>query len=144
MENRIEKKISMRKKERKIFLYILAFNIRVRTSQAFNCQNVIKSNKTFDLMDVLIFFRKRIFYQTQGNMTGEKYGSVWIINHCYLLSKINLSNENEMIKSTFWRRLRPMYCSGNFSKRSKNDHRSYLKQEVKAKKNLKLNEKSVI
>ena len=76
-------------------------------------------------------------------MIGEISGSVWIINHCYPLSKTNLFNENEMNRSTFWIKLRPMFCNGNFSKGSKIDHCSYLKQEVKAKV-LKLNEGSII
>ena len=35
-------------------------------------------------------------------MTEEKYGSVWTIDHCYPLSKTNLSKETDMFKSSPW------------------------------------------
>ena len=73
-------------------------------------------------------------------MIEEIYGSVRTIDHCYPLSKINLSNENETKKSTYWINLRPMYCSENSSKGSRIDPRLYLMQEVKAKYFLKLND----
>ena len=41
-------------------------------------------------------------------MTEKNYASVWTIDHCYPLSKTNLSNEIEMSKSTYWIKLRPM------------------------------------
>ena len=44
-------------------------------------------------------------------MTEENYGSVWTLDHCYPLSKTNLSDKNEMIKSTHWINIRPMYCT---------------------------------
>ena len=65
-------------------------------------------------------------------MTEENCGSVWTIDHCYPLSKTNLSNQNEMSKSTYWIILRPMYISKNISKGSEIDHRLYLMQEIKA------------
>ena len=49
-------------------------------------------------------------------MTEENYGSVWTIDLCYLLSKTNLSNENEMSRSTYWIKSRPMYFSEISSK----------------------------
>ena len=66
-------------------------------------------------------------------MTEEDFGSVWTIDHCYLLSKTNLSKENQMKKSTYSINLRPMYCSENSSRGSKIDHLLYLIQENKAK-----------
>ena len=59
---------------------------------------------------------------------------------CYPLSKTNLSNENDMYKSTNWINLRPMYVKDNIIKCDKIDYRIYLLQEVKARYFLKLNE----
>ena len=72
-------------------------------------------------------------------MTEENYGSVWTIDHCYPLSKTDLSNETDKIKTTCWINLRPMYSNKKISKGSKIDNRISLMQEVKAKKNLKPN-----
>ena len=48
----------------------------------------------------LFIFSKMDFYHMHGNMTEENYGSVWTFDHCYPSSKTNLSDKNEMIKST--------------------------------------------
>ena len=53
--------------------------------------------------------KKWILYQLYGNMTEETYGSVWTIDHCSPLSKTNLSDETDKIKTTSWINLRPMY-----------------------------------
>ena len=122
----------------------LAHNIRVRTRQAFTSQNVQKWNKAFDLIRCSqSFLRKWIIYQLHGNMTEESYGLVWIIDHCYPLSKTNLSNENVLYKSTNWINLKPMYLKVNNIKGSKIDHHLYLLQEVKAKVFLKLKEEGL-
>ena len=72
-------------------------------------------------------------------MTEENYGSVWTLDHCYPLSKTNLSDKNEMNKSTYWINIRPMYCSENISKGDKINPYLYILQEIKAKYFLKLN-----
>ena len=72
-------------------------------------------------------------------MTEENYGKIWCLDHCYPLSKTNLSDKNEMNKSTDSIKLRPMYCSENISKGHKIDHRLYLMQEMKAYQFIKLN-----
>ena len=60
--------------------------IRLRTRQAFKPQNVEKLNKTFGLMGCSqSFLRKWILYHFHDNITEEKYGSVWTIDHCYPL-----------------------------------------------------------
>ena len=115
--------------------------MRSRTNEAFKSQNVEKLNKTFDWVGCSRpFFRKWILHQLYGNKTEEKYGSVWNIDRCFPLSKTNLSDKNEINKSTFWIKLRSMYCSENISKGDEIDHRLYLMQEVKAKYFLKLND----
>ena len=73
-------------------------------------------------------------------MSQEIYGKIWCLDHCFPLSKTNLSNQKEVKKTYYWTNLRPMYCSENRSKGDKNDHRLYLMQEVKAKYFLKLND----
>ena len=72
-------------------------------------------------------------------MTEENYCKIWCLYHCFPLSKTDLSNVNEMKKSTYWINLRPMYLSENIMKGDKIDHRLYLMQEVKAKYFMKLN-----
>ena len=72
-------------------------------------------------------------------MTLENYGKIWCLDHCYPLSKTNLSNQNDMYKSTNWVNLRPMYIKDNIIKGDKIDHHLYLLQEVKANYFLTLN-----
>ena len=74
-------------------------------------------------------------------MTLENYGKIWCIDHCYPLSKTNLSNENDIYKSTNWINLRPMYIKDNIIKGDKIDYYLCLLQEVKAKSFTKLNGK---
>ena len=108
-------------------------NLRSRTSTAFKSQNVRKTNKTFDLLGCShSFFQRWIIHQLSGEMTLDYYGSVWVIDHCYPLSKTNLSNNVDMIKATNWINLKSMYSSENISKVSKIDLRLYLMQEIKA------------
>ena len=59
-------------------------------------------------------------------MTEENYGSVSTIDHCYSLSKTNLSNETDMFKSSHWINFRPMFCKKNSSKGSKIDNYLYF------------------
>ena len=139
-QNRTKINLYEKKKRETDFVYKLANNIRVRTGQSFKSQNVRKTNKTFDLLGCShSFFRKWILYQLYGDMTEENYGEIWCLDHCYPLSKTNLSDKKEMNKTTYWINLRPMYCSENISKGGKIDHRLYLLQEVKAFYFMKLN-----
>ena len=139
-ENRSKINSYEQNKRNNDFNFKLSHNIRVRTRQAFISQNIKKLNKTFDLLGCSqSFLRKWILYQLHANMTEENYGSVWTIDHCYPLSKTNLSNEIDIFKSSHWINLRPMYIKDNISKGSKIDNRLYLMQEVKAKYFLKLN-----
>ena len=81
-----------------------------------------------------------VFYQLHGNMNEKNSGSVWTIDHCYPLSKTNLSNETDMFKSSHWISLRPTFYNKISSKGSKIDNQLYLLQEVKSKYFLKLND----
>ena len=95
-------------------------------------------------MDVLILFlRKWIIHQLYGEMTLENYGKIWCLDHCRPLSKTNLSNENDMYKSTNWINLRPMYIGENNIKGDKVEYYICLLQEVKAKYFLKINEEGL-
>ena len=76
-------------------------------------------------------------------MTLDKYSFVWTIDHCYPLSKTNLSIETDMTKATNRINLRPMYSSENIAKGDKIDHRLYLLQRIKLKYFLKLNEEGL-
>ena len=74
-------------------------------------------------------------------MTLQNYGKIWSLDHCYPLSKVNLSNRNDMYKFTNWNNLRPMYIRDNIVKGDKVDHRLYVMHEIKAYQFIKLNEK---
>ena len=73
-------------------------------------------------------------------MTLENYDKIWCSDHCYPLSKTNLSEETDLYKSTNWINLRPMYIKDNIVKSDKVDMRLYLLQEIKAHQFIKLNE----
>ena len=84
------------------------------------------------------FSRKWIVHQLYGEITLENYGKIWCLDHCYPLSKTNLSNENDMYKSRNWINSRHMYVKDNIIKDDKIDHRLYLLQQIKAKYFMKL------
>ena len=136
-ENRSKINAYERQKRRNESNFNLFCNIRHRTKYAFRSQNIKKIN---DLLGCSNYFcRKWIIHQLYGDMTLENYGKVWCLDHCYPLSKIIISNENELIKYTNWINLRPMYIKDNISKGSKIDHRLYLLQQIRAKYFTKLN-----
>ena len=72
-------------------------NIRQRTNYDFKSQNIEKINNLIGCSNY--FFRKWIIYQLYGDMTLENYGKVWCLDHCYPLSNISLSNENDLINT---------------------------------------------
>ena len=112
-------------------------NIRQRTKYAFKSQTIGKINDLIGCSNY--FFRRWIIHQLYGDMTIENYGKIWCLDHSYPLSKISLSNENELLKYTNWLNIRPMYIRDNIIKSDKIDYHLYLLQEVKAKYFLKLN-----
>ena len=118
--------------------------MRSRTNKAFKSQNFEKINKTFDSVGCSqSFFKRWILRKLYADMTEKNYGSLRTLDHCYPLSKTNMSDKNEMNKSTFWINIRPMYCSENSSKGDKIDHRLYLGQEIEAYRVIKSNEEGL-
>ena len=118
----------------------LANYMRNRLYKAYKAQNVMKTNKTFDLLGCShSFFKNWITHQLYGNMTKRNYGSVWQIDHCLPIPSFNLLDENDMKECFNWINLRPMYSTENNSKNDKIDHYLYLLQEVKAKCFLEIN-----
>ena len=77
-------------------------------------------------------------------MTVKKYGKIWCLDHCYPLSKTNLSNGYDMMKCFNWFTLRPLYLRENIIMSDKIDHRLYLFQPIKAKCFLHLNDQEGI
>ena len=141
-KNRSKINAYKRQKRKTDFNFKLICNIRRRTNKAFKSQNIKKTKKTIDLIGCSqLFFKRWILHQLYGDMTEENYGSVRTLDHCYPLSKTKLSNVNEMNKSTYWIKLRPMYLSETSSKGSKIYNHLYLLQEIKAKYFIKLNDK---
>ena len=65
-------------------------------------------------------------------MTIKNYAKIWCLDHRLPKASLNLLDENDMKKFFTWIKLRPMYCSENFSKGDKIDYHLYLLQEVKA------------
>ena len=118
--------------------FSLFCNIRQKTKYALKSPNIDKINDLIGCSNY--FFRKWIIPQLYGEMTLENYEKIWCLDHCYPLSKISLSNENELIKYTNWLIIRPMYIKENIIKCDKINHYLYLLQEVKAKYFLKLND----
>ena len=55
-------------------------------------------------------------------MSKENYSKIWCLDHCYPLSKTNLSNENDLYKSTNSINLGPMFFNENVSMSAKIDH----------------------
>ena len=137
--NRKEQRNAYERQKRKTdFNYKLNCTIRRRTNKAFKSQNI--SNKSCCLLGCrLENFKKWILHQLNGEMTEDNYGKIWCSDHFLSLSKTNLSNQNGVKKTTYWIKVRPMFCSESISKGDKLDLRLYLKQEVKAKYILKLN-----
>ena len=118
----------------------LATYMRNRLYKAYKAQNVMKTNKTFDLLGCShSFFKSWIIHQLYGNMTIENYGTVWQIDHCLAVASFNLLDENDVKKCFNWVNLRPMCVKDNIIQGDKIDMRLYLLQEVKAKYLLKLN-----
>ena len=131
-------KIEKRKDEDNNFR--LACNLRKRVLNAFKARNVRKRNKTFFSLGCShSFLRLWIENQLYGEMTLEKYGKIWCLDHCLPIASFILLYENSMKKCFNWINLRPMYVKDNIIKGDKVDMRLYLLQEVKAKYLLKLN-----
>ena len=119
----------------------LATYMRNRLYKAYKAQNVMKTNKTFDLLGCShSFFKSWIIHQLYGNMTVENYGTVWQIDHCLAVASFYLLDENDMKKCFNWVNLRPMYVKDNIIKGNKINIRLYLLQEIKAYQFIKLNE----
>ena len=91
-----------------------------------------ETNKTFDVLGCSQSFCKRwIIHQFYGDMSLEIYGKIWCLDHCYPLSKTNLSNKNDMYKSTNWINIRLRYIKDNIIKGDEIDYHLYLLQEIK-------------
>ena len=72
-------------------------------------------------------------------MTIAHCGSVWNIDHCYPVSKIDLFYKTDRCKSTHCINLKPMHFNGNSVEKAEIDNGLYLMQEMKAKYFIKLN-----
>ena len=89
--------------------------------------------KPLTYWSALLLFYNQITQQLYGDMTLEKYGSVWEIDYCFPISSFNLLDENEIKKSSSWIKLRPLCGNKNVSKQAKTDHFIHLLQESKTK-----------
>ena len=119
--------------------FILASYMRNRLYKAYKAQNVLKTNKTFDLLGRShSFFKSWIIHQLYGNMTIEIYGSVWQIDHCLAIASFNFLDKNDRKKCFNWITLRPLYVKDKIIKGDKTVYHLYLLKEVKAKYFLKL------
>ena len=140
--NHKERRNALERHKRKTdFNFKLICNIRTRTNKAFKSQNIKKKlKKRIDSIGCSnSLLRKWIIHQLYGNMSIENYGQIWSFDHCYPLSKPNLSNEIDMYKSTNWINFRPMQFNENIINGDKVDNHLHLLQESKAKYFLKSN-----
>ena len=72
----------IKKRKQRDIKFKLICNIRRRTNKAFKSQNIMKTNKTNDLVGCSPkFFKKWILHQLYGKMTEEIHGYVWTIDH---------------------------------------------------------------
>ena len=118
----------------------LTCNLRKRELNAFNAQNVSKTNKTFYFLECShSFLRLWIESQLYFEVTLENYGKVWCLYHCLPIASFNLLDENDMKDCFNWINLRPVYITEKISKGSKINNRLYLKQKVKANYFMKIN-----
>ena len=84
---------------------------------------MLEKNSTFHLLGCSnSFYKKWNLHQLYGEMTEEIYGFIWQRDHCYPLSKINLSNEQAILKSSDWINLKPMYFSENYKPERYNEN----------------------
>ena len=75
-----------------------------RIYKAYKAQNVRRTKKTFDLLGCPhSFFKNWIIHQLKGNMTLEKYGSVWQIDRCLVVASFNVLDEKAMEKCFNWK-----------------------------------------
>ena len=108
--------------------------MKSRTDKVFQSQNVRKTSKTVELLGCShSFLQKWIFRQLYGNMSLEKYGSLWLIDQCLPIASLSLLDENDKKKCFNWINLRPMYSNENNTKKAKIELYLYICQDVKAK-----------
>ena len=97
--NRKEQRNAYEKQKRKTDLnFKLADYMRNRLNKAYKAQNVIITNKTFVLFGCFLEFLKKWIHQLHCKMTEENYGKIRCFDHCFPLSKTNLSNQIEVKK----------------------------------------------
>jgi len=101
--------------------YQISDNLRSRLRKALKDQDVIKTQRTFDLIDCSIDFLKDwLELKFKEGMTWENYGE-WHIDHIKPCSKFNLSDEEEQKKCFNYKNLQPLWASENTSKGAKYD-----------------------
>ena len=77
--------------------FILACNLRNRLYKAYEARNVMKTNKTFDLLGCShSFFQRWSESQLYGEMTLENYRKIWCLDHCLAIASFNLSDKKAM------------------------------------------------
>ena len=120
----------------------LASYMRNRLYEADKAQNIGKTKKTFDLLNCFHSFLKRwTIHQLYGDMSIDKYGSVWCIDHCLPIASFNLLDEKEMKKCFNWINFIPRCSKKNNCLTAKIDNRLNSMQDNKAYQFLILNEK---
>jgi hypothetical protein len=96
--------------------YKITKNLRCRLYHALKDQNVIKTQKTLDLIGCSIDFLKNwLESKFKEGMSWENYGE-WHIDHIKPCSKFNLTDEEEQKKCFCYNNLQPLWASENTSK----------------------------
>jgi hypothetical protein len=95
-------------------------NIRSRLHSAMRSKNVMKNNKTLELLGCdLQFFRSYLEKQMCGGLTWDNYGSIWWFDHRIPTSWFDLSTLDEQKKAFNFKNYKPMLKLKNISKQDR-------------------------
>ena len=95
--------------------------LRGRLNKALKSQNVIKSQKTLDLLGCdLDHLKQHLESQFQEGMSWENYGE-WHIDHKKPCAAFDLTNENEQKECFNFKNLQPLWALDNLRKGAKFD-----------------------
>ena len=116
-KDKINKKIKLRKETDSI--YLISCNVRKRMSEYIKKNNILKSNKTFDIVGLT---PKELSNHLELNfnegMSWDNYGVYgWHIDHIIPLS--SAKNEDELYKLCHYTNLQPLWWFDNLSKGNK-------------------------
>jgi len=101
---------------------------KTRIRQAFNNQNLRKSNRTIEYLNCSIPFLIEWFKKCfTGEMNIDNHGSLWHIDHVIPVNTFDLTDQNDIVLCFSWYNTMPLLGSENMSK-----HDKIVKTQIKA------------